>query len=793
MKRCIPLFALCWLLFAMPAQAVNYCVDSNLSLATSLAAATASNADDQIRLKTGTYGGTGAIDLQVHGTLTISGGWGLSCTIRSDVATSTITGVDLPGERQEFQLTQDANDLELLGLVFDGWNKVILSGLDQQFGPPNNDIRVRRSRFTNSFYALYIDAGSHNIVVENSRFDNYRGNGLFIYRKSGSFGEANVVLQDNTISNTVQLFGTTGLHLSGANSAPAANIRIYNTVMDGNVYDLKIVNQTPVVRYSFWTTEEFTAPGGLAAGSGSNQSGNPQLDINDRPIEPTSPLINTGRVITGLTPNTDYDGGPRVFGIRPDIGAYESNVAGVNMISVTNTNDSGSGSLRTAITTANAATGDSLIEFNIPGSCPQLINVNSNFPSITKNVRIEGYSQPGSMENVDPDYFDGDVCVFLIAAGTSTRGLTLSTATVDDEPYVSGLGFYGFSSSAIQISGPGKAQVRGSLFGTGAGISQPRFADSAIQVISAPGTVIGGDSAADRNVIGRADGAGILIQSNAMCTVRNNLIGSSRTGAFSLSNVVGVRIIGGTGNVISNNTIAFNTAQAILLEDDGTPPQDVQILNNHLGASGADLSLGGNGGNAVRVAGGNGHVIRGNYIYNNQTDGIAVLESSRRVWISENRFVNNLRLPIDLSPDGRNYNDIDVDQTGANDRINFPALFHTEGLALQGSTNPQLSNKNGTYRVELYASERCAGQYNSSGYDDAAVLVGISDPVTLTCATSTMNCSGSIIVPISSDASYPLTGKYISPVVWDAEHNTSEFGLCFPYNDLDVIFKNGFD
>ncbi len=790
MKRSFPLFlfALCWLLFDMPAHAVNYCVDSNLSLATSLAAASASNADDQIRLKSGTYGGTGPIDLQVHGALTISGGWGTNCLFRSDAATSTITGVN----PQNFKLTQDANDLELLGLVFDGWSQVILSGLDQQFGPPNDDIKVRRSRFTNALIGLFINAGSHNIVVENSRFDGYSNTGLHIYRTAASFSSAVVVLQDNTISNPSSA-SASGLRVSSAAGAPAADIRIYNTVMDGNLYDLRISNQTVVVRYAFWNTQLFTAPGGLGAGSGSNLSGNPQLDANYRPIEPTSPLINTGRVITGSTPNIDYDGGPRVFGIRPDIGAYESNVAGVNVISVTNTNDSGSGSLRTAITTANAATGDSLIEFNIPGSCPQLINVNSDFPSITSNVRIEGYSQPGSMENVDPDYFDGDVCVFLIAAGTSTHGLSLTTGSVADAPYVSGLGFYGFSSSAIRISGPGKAQVRGSLFGTGAGISQPRFADSAIQVIAAPGTVIGGDSVADRNVIGRADGAGILIQANAMCTVQNNLIGSSRTGAFSLSNVVGVRIIGGTGHVISNNTIAFNTAQAILLDDDGTPPQDVQILNNHLGASGPDLSLGGNGGNAVRVVGGNGHSIRGNYIYNNQTDGIAVLTGSRRIWISENRFVNNLRLPIDLSPDGRNYNDLDVDQTGANDRINFPALFHTEGLALQGSTNPQLSTRNGTYRVEIYASERCAGQFNSTGYDDAARLVGISDPVTVTCATSTTNCSASPIVQITTDISYPFTGKYISPVVWDQEHNTSEFGLCFPYDDIDTILRNGFD
>ena len=788
MKRLFPLFALCWLFLAMPVHAVIYCVDSNLSLATSLAAASASNADDQIRLRTGSFGGTGAIDLQVHGALTISGGWGPNCVFRSDAATSTITGVN----PQNFWLTQDANDLELLGLVFDGWNQVILSGLDQQFGPPNDDIKVRRSRFTNASIGLYINAGSHNILVENSRFDGYSTTGLHIYRTAASFSSAEVVLQDNTISNPASA-SASGLRVSSVAGAPAADIRIYNTVMDGNQFDLRISNQTVVVRYAFWTTQLFTAPGGLGAGSGSNLSGNPQLDMNYRPIEPTSPLINAGRVITGSTPSTDYDGGPRVYGIRPDIGAYESNVAGVNVISVTNTDDSGFGSLRSAITTANAATGDSLIEFNIPGSCPQLINVNSNFPSITKNVRIEGYSQPGSMENADKDYFDGDLCVFLISGGSATRGLTLSTDSADDELYVSGLGFYGFTSSAIQISGPGKAQVRGSLFGTGAAIIAPNFASSAIRVLEAPGTVIGGDSVADRNVIGRADGAGILIQGDSACTVQNNLIGSIRSGNGGLPNEVGVRVTGGTGHVIRDNTIAFNIAQAIFLDDDGTPPQDVQILNNHLGASGPDLSIGGNGGNAVRVAAGNGHVIRGNYIYNNQTDGIAVLESSRRVWISENRFVNNLRLPIDLSPDGRNDSDLDVDQTGANDRINFPFAFERGGQALQGTTRAQLSNKNGTYRVEVYASERCAGNFNSSGYDDAARLVGISDPLTLTCATSTTNCVGSIIVPLTTDITYPFTGKYISSLLWDEEHNTSEFGLCFLYDDVDTIFRNGFD
>lgn len=787
MKYSISLFALCCALVAMPVHAAIYCVDSNLSLATSLAAAAASSEDDQIKLKIGSYSGTGAIDLQVRGALTISGGWGVSCLFRSETKTSTISGVST----QNFKLTQDANDLELLGLVFDGWSQVLLFDVDQKFGPPIHEVRVRRSRFTNALIGLQINAGSHNIVVENSRFDSYSNTALTIYRTAKSFGSADVLLQDNTISNPASS-NARGLSVQAATGAPAANIRVYNTVMDGNKYDLFIFSQLVQVSYSFWTTQLFTAPYGLAPGSHSNQSGDPQLDANYRPIEPNSPLINTGVVVSGSTPSTDYDGGPRVFGIRPDIGAYESNVAGVITISVTNTADSGAGSLRQAITTANGVAGDAVIEFNIPGSCPQLINVNSNLPSITKTVRIEGYSQPGSFENTDPDYFDGEVCVFLISGGSATRGLTLSNSSTD-APYVSGLGFYGFSASAIQITGLGKAQVRGSLFGTGAFIIEPRFADSAIHVVAAPGTVIGGDSVADRNVIGLADQAGIRIEGNAECTVRNNLIGSGQSGNTALPNAVGVLVNGGSGNVIRDNTIAFNTAQAILLEDGGSPPQDVQILNNHLGASGANLAIGGNGGNAVRVAAGSGHVIRGNYIYNNQTDGIAVLTPSRRVLISANRFVNNLRLPIDLSPDGRNYNDLDVDQTGANDRQNFPDLFLIGGQALQGTVRLQLSSANGTYRAEIYASRRCAGDFNSNGHDDAAVLVGTSDLLTLTCATSTTNCTDAMVVPISSDASYPLTGKYISALVWDEENNTSEFGLCFRYASDEDIFFDGFE
>lgn len=786
-KHWIALLALCSAMIAMPARGATYCVDSNLSLASSLVAAAASNEADQIRIRTGSYGGIGPIDLDVRGALTISGGWAVSCLIRSETATTTISGTST----QNFQLTQDANDLELLGLTFSGWSQVILSGVDLQFGPPTDEIRVRRSRFTNTLIGLFINAGSHNIVVENSRFDAYSDSGLRIFRGALSQGTADVLLQHNTLSNPSNS-NASGLRVQATTGAPAANIRIYNTVMDGNQFDLRIASQPVLVRYSFWTTQLFSAPGGLSAGSNNNLSGDPLLDANFRPIEPTSPLINSGIVLAGSTPSTDFDGGPRVFGIRPDIGAYESEVVGTTVITVTNTADSGAGSLRAAITSANSAPGDAIIEFNIPGSCPRIIGLDTLLPNIAKTVRIEGYTQPGSLENVDPDYFDGEVCVVLSGRGTLARGLNLATNDSTDEPYVSGLGFYGFTSNAIQITGIGKAQVRGSLFGTGALLLLGTSDLDGIHVVAAAGTVIGGDSVADRNVIGAAADVGLRLAGNSSATVRNNLIGTNRSGTGSLSNAIGVEITGGDGHIIRNNTIAFNDAQAILLSDDGSPAQNVQIFNNYLGASGANLASGGNGGNAVRVAGGNGHSIRDNFIYNNQTDGIAVLAPSRRVLISGNRFRNNSRLGIDLSPDGRNFNDLDVNQTGANDRQNFPSLFQIGGDPLQGSARAQLSSANGTYRVEIYASTRCTG-LGGTGFDDAAVLVGTSDPLILTCATPTMNCTGSVVVPVTSDESYPLTGKFLSALTWDEENNTSEFGICFPYEVNSDVFADGFE
>src|SRR5436190_624474 len=66
---------------------------------------------------------------------------------------------------------------------------------------------------------------------------------------------------------------------------------------------------------------------------------------------------------------------------------------------VTNTLDSGTGSLRQAILDANANGGLDAIQFNIAGSGVHTITPTNGLPLITDPVVIDGFTQPGTSAN----------------------------------------------------------------------------------------------------------------------------------------------------------------------------------------------------------------------------------------------------------------------------------------------------------------------------------------------------------------------------------------------------------
>jgi hypothetical protein len=72
----------------------------------------------------------------------------------------------------------------------------------------------------------------------------------------------------------------------------------------------------------------------------------------------------------------------------------QQTVFAANTFVVTNTNDSGPGSLRQAILDANATTGADTIVFNISGSGVQTISLSVALPNIIAPVTIDGTTQP---------------------------------------------------------------------------------------------------------------------------------------------------------------------------------------------------------------------------------------------------------------------------------------------------------------------------------------------------------------------------------------------------------------
>src|SRR5438552_4790776 len=139
---------------------------------------------------------------------------------------------------------------------------------------------------------------------------------------------------------------------------------------------------------------------------------------------------------------------------------------------VTNTNDSGAGSLRQAILDANANAGTDTITFSIPGGGVHTISPTSALPTITDPVTIDGYTQTGAVQNTDPNGFNGTLLIELsgVNAGAGVNGLTISSG----DSTVRGLVINGFqvldinAGDGILLITNGSNVIEGNFIGTNA-------------------------------------------------------------------------------------------------------------------------------------------------------------------------------------------------------------------------------------------------------------------------------------------------------------------------------------
>lgn len=767
---------------AAPLRAADYCVATANEFVAALTAAAASNEDDTIKLVAGTLAIAAPIDVVVKGDLSLRGGYASGCPILLSLSTRTT----LNASDTIVRLAQHGGDLSLSQLRFRGFSSVWVYDTAYVSSVVNGRFLVQRAEFDGNGTGLIVSSQHHDVRIENNLFTGstvdsgniLNGAGLTMIVASNSVAGMTVEVVHNTsLSNRYGYTFDSGLVVPPVVSTFANNIAFGNRSHD-------LILRTPIkANHNVWQTESLAGDGALATGSANNLNVNPQLDANHKPVVPSAPVINAGtNAPQGGLPASDHDGGPRRIGTRPDIGAYESVVNDTAVLTVTNTNDSGAGSLRQAINDANTNPDTKTIEFNIPGTCPRLISPDTPLPPLTEPVSILGYSQPGSSRNSDAAAFNGTLCVALAGGGTLSSGLHLLTG-VGETMSVEGLAFNGFTLHGVKVSGEGIGEVRGNVFGgnlSGIILLEPGFDEVAIRVEDADGSVIGGYDVADRNVIARAAIAGIHLEGGTGARiVRNNLIGFDATGTIARPNGVGIQVVGGYADDLNRNRIGFNTAQGILVAPGGTA-QKLRILSNRIGVSATDAPAG-NGGNGIRISAGSEHVISGNVVRHSGTDGVVVLSTARRVAIQANYISDNAFQAIDLSPDGINPLNLDVGATGANDDQNRPEILYATGNEHGITVFGRLTSENGVYDIGIYATPTC----DANGYGEAGMQVG-STPMTITTATAVAN--GLVTFTATLPGSPGLGGMAITAIATDELGNSSETSAC-----VTLLLRDGFE
>lgn len=393
---------------------------------------------------------------------------------------------------------------------------------------------------------------------------------------------------------------------------------------------------------------------------------------------------------------------------------------------VTNTFDSGAGSLRQAILDANAngATPHTIV-FNIPLSDPGFdgnvftIKPLSPLPDVRGGITIDGATQTAFSGDSNP--FGPEVVLngSMLVSGT---GINIS----GDNGGVKGLVVNGFP-------------------GTGLALSRLPF-----------------DPTPSGNQI------------------LNNYIGTDPTGSFAVPNVSGISI-GGFGtpgaeardNRVENNVISGNTSLAFSSCD----IKGTQIINNKIGTNRTGTSGIPNGGGLVMFCTGSlENVIRDNTIAYNHGDAIRSEPDFRfgnfhhENSIRHNSIFLNEGLAINWSPppfgtiDGPTPNDAcDADITGSNFLQNFPVLTKAEtdgsSTTIEGTLN---SNASQTFEIELYANDVA----DPSGFGEGQTYL---DVVTIATDAS-CNAGFSIVLPLAVPA-----GKFITATATNSTGNTSEF------------------
>jgi parallel beta-helix repeat protein len=436
---------------------------------------------------------------------------------------------------------------------------------------------------------------------------------------------------------------------------------------------------------------------------------------------------------------------------------------------VTNTNDSGAGSLRQAMLDANATGGSDSIVFSISGDGVHTITPLSALPPIAEAVDINGYTQSGASANSNPFGSPINAVLQIELAGT------YSALTVNAGPTsIRGLIIHD-GGDLIQIAAS-NVVVAGNFLGTNYSGTASLAAITGFgirQLTSSSNITIGGPSAADRNLIsGNGEGQIIMNANNPVTNIliEGNYIGPDVTGTMSLAptslsqGIVNTRDATIAGNLISGNpnggtyvgTNVLLQGNLIGTQRDGVSP----LPNGNYGGvwvNGQNALIGGD-------AAGQPNVIAFNTGY-----GVVMLFNSN---VKNNRIVSNSihgnsLLGISLSDSGTPLpNDDDsLFTASANLGQNYPAINAVVGsgsASVSGTLNSMPSTQ---FVIEIFSNVAC----DASGFGEGRTSIGSVNVMTDDGGSASF---GPLVFAV------PPGESVITATATRADGNTSEFSQC---------------
>ena len=596
-----------------------------------------------------------------------------------------------------------------------------------------------------------------------------------IYNFNGMVTIANATFVQNSSTfggGAIFTSGTTPI--TNITNATIANNADTGGGTAGGVYSLSFSGSATTYKNSIISANTSTNNPGSADvygantdGGGNLVGGSPNLgpiawlggNTPTLPLLPGSPAIDAGTA--SGAPTTDQRGVSRVG--AADIGAFEYDH---KYYAVTSTADSGAGTLRQAITDADAAAlvgGNHVIYFGFSGTAVNTIQPSSGLPDITRAVLVDGYSQIGSSANTATASDNAAIKVYLDGKGTSTAsGLHLLSAGNT----VRGLAIGGFNGQ-LGIAGVRAESSSNLVAGNFLGLSPSGVANANdlgfLALTTGTGNTLGGTTLAARNVLsGNARHGAELFTGTSANVVAGNFIGINLAGTGALPNAnLGISVfspnntIGGTaagaGNVVSGNTlsgIALNTSATT-----GT-----LVIGNKIGTDATGLAPVANGGYGVAISGASSSTIGGtlasarNIISGNADDGIHAAGTTA----SSNLILGNY---------------IGLDATGKSLATGAVALYRADGTMLDEINGQNGSTVSGA-GVSYNATGEVGQAFQFDGSSNTRITLNNS-------ASGPLNITGQALTVEAwvnqSNATQSLNGSSLQ-VIFDKAYSTTDDG-----------------